>query len=669
MKIFVSLIILFFTIGCGERGSQDEFYAQKGVLDLSDTSLNNKTIYLYGEWEFYWDRLIPPNMDEIERNQYLSGFLPPGMTWSGSRFRDLKFNNTGTATYRLKLILPEEILGEIYSLKFKTTGGAAYKIFIDDIAMEEIGKVGTDMYSTSPSRKGAHIQFPVRNQNTILTVQIASFHHFEGSFWYAPELGTSKEISKFQNIHVTIDSLLIGSILLMALYHLVIYYHRRELQSLYFSLFSLTVGLYQMSIGELIIFNIFENIPYLVAHRLLILFFLTAGFYISFLKSVFPEDIPTYFVRFVWIISIGMFGFAFFTPTEIGTSMERYATIFSVLVLFIGLIYLFRIVLKKRRDSKIMFMSNLVIWLGAINDGLVVFSYYDGITTLSYAIFFSIVIQSIFLARSFSRAFSDVESLSIKLRELNMELENKIEERTLEYRTEKEKAEQANLWKGKFIELVSHNIRSPLYGIYSSLELISDDTLDDEEERNELIKVTKASILNTTSAVENLLHSSRFLDDSIQIQTSIFKPYTTIQILISMMNIPAKAKNIKIENHVSEDFFVDADQDISTEVFRNLIVNAVKFTRFDGSIRIESKQSDTEEGFKIIDFIDNGVGISPDMLPVLFQSASSTTGTGGEKGFGIGLKRSQELMHLQGGRIEVESTIDVGSRFSVYFSL
>jgi signal transduction histidine kinase len=102
-------------------------------------------------------------------------------------------------------------------------------------------------------------------------------------------------------------------------------------------------------------------------------------------------------------------------------------------------------------------------------------------------------------------------------------------------------------------------------------------------------------------------------------------------------------------------------------VFRNLILNAIKFTESGGVVDINS--SVQNDGFILVSVADNGVGIEPEVQRILFEKTSgySTRGTANEKGTGLGLILCKEFVEKNGGKIWLESKPGTGSTF--YFTL
>jgi signal transduction histidine kinase len=101
-------------------------------------------------------------------------------------------------------------------------------------------------------------------------------------------------------------------------------------------------------------------------------------------------------------------------------------------------------------------------------------------------------------------------------------------------------------------------------------------------------------------------------------------------------------------------------------VIRNLITNALKFTNDKGEVRVAAIPRDNEW---VVSVKDNGVGMAPEVLRILFDKTApyTTRGTANEKGTGLGLILCKEFVEKNGGRIWVESAEDYGSSF--YFTL
>ncbi len=128
----------------------------------------------------------------------------------------------------------------------------------------------------------------------------------------------------------------------------------------------------------------------------------------------------------------------------------------------------------------------------------------------------------------------------------------------------------------------------------------------------------------------------------------------------------ADQKSITIKNDVPESLIIFADKSMISTVLRNLISNAIKFTREGGEVVVSARQNPKDI---LVSIKDNGIGIAPGRAKQLFSFDTniSTPGTNKEKGTGLGLILSKEFVEKHGGSIWVESEEGKGSTF--YFTL
>ena len=227
--------------------------------------------------------------------------------------------------------------------------------------------------------------------------------------------------------------------------------------------------------------------------------------------------------------------------------------------------------------------------------------------------------------------------------------------------------ENANKNKDKFFSIISHDLRSPLSGIMSLLELIVEDydSLDEDEKREILAEAAKTS-KSTFVLMDNLLEWSR-----LQTGKMNFDPQniSLTLILSSIRNLyyqKLKEKGVSLNFDFEPEYFAFADIQMTETILRNLISNAIKFTPEFGSIFISFDNSGDEILIKVK---DTGVGMDADQITKLFklEMTHSTVGTAGERGTGLGLILCKELVEKQGGKIWIESEINSGSTF--FFTL
>ncbi len=237
------------------------------------------------------------------------------------------------------------------------------------------------------------------------------------------------------------------------------------------------------------------------------------------------------------------------------------------------------------------------------------------------------------------------------------------EERLLK---EKRRAEEANRLKDQFLSLVSHDLRSPLAGVIGFLRFLDEGVIDPaSDEGKELIGRALGSLQRLSSMVERLLNVGRLQSGKISLLARYLSLYTLMEKVFDDHRTVAESKRVSFVNEIPVDATVYADPELLSQVFANLVTNAVKFCSKGESVRAWFPSYSDH----VVALSDNGPGIAPSLIDGLFDSASSTTtkGSAGETGYGLGLPLCAGLIRAHGGDIEVKSTVGAGTDF--YISL
>jgi len=237
----------------------------------------------------------------------------------------------------------------------------------------------------------------------------------------------------------------------------------------------------------------------------------------------------------------------------------------------------------------------------------------------------------------------------------------------LKIKQQNEELTEINKTKDKFFSIIAHDLINPFNSLLGISELLLENFDSFEKEKiKEFIGYISLTSNQAFKLLENLLEWSR-------IQQGMLKPLIqkrnlkTIVKEIELLNDGiAKKKSIKLSNHIIDDVFINGDVEMIKSILRNLISNAIKYTKFNGLVRISVSCSSSEA---IIAVQDNGIGIPMDKMEKLFlmDKNISTKGTDGESGNGLGLLICKGLAELQAGKLWMESEVDKGSTF--YFSL
>ncbi len=239
-----------------------------------------------------------------------------------------------------------------------------------------------------------------------------------------------------------------------------------------------------------------------------------------------------------------------------------------------------------------------------------------------------------------------------------------LKQKELELAKKTHELEKMILEKDKFLSILAHDLRGSIATAVNLTELMSDEKNDFS--KDDFLRFSGSlnkSINSTNELLDNLLEWTglhRGLNNFNPIKTTFadvmsqFMPY-----LISL----AKDKKITLTNDIPDDTLFFADVHMAQTIFRNLIVNAIKFTKEQGHIRLSVQKQDN--GKTIFSVSDNGIGMNAKILESLFQinAKNNRLGTNGELSTGLGLLLCNDFVEKHHGRIWVESEVDKGSTF------
>lgn len=251
-----------------------------------------------------------------------------------------------------------------------------------------------------------------------------------------------------------------------------------------------------------------------------------------------------------------------------------------------------------------------------------------------------------------------------QLHKKNIEIEKQSEEITIKAGLLEEQTEQLmelNAVKNRLFSIVSHDLRTPIYGLRNLFKSVQQYDLPGEE-----IKLLVPDIVNdlnyATSLMENLLQWAKSQMEGSTINPQLIDVTVLIKDVQHLLRLQAENKKVYLKTKVEKPVYIFADKDMIDLVLRNLLSNAIKFTPQNGevSLEVDVKNETVEVSVK-----DTGMGISKENIGQLFGNTYFTTkGTANETGTGLGLKLCKEFLNKNGGDIFVQSEEGKGSVFS-----
>jgi len=272
--------------------------------------------------------------------------------------------------------------------------------------------------------------------------------------------------------------------------------------------------------------------------------------------------------------------------------------------------------------------------------------------------------------------FNQIQEANGQLRAQNMQLSKSREEvivqqkrikiQNLELEEKNYTLEELNRTKDLFLSIISHDLRSPFNSLLGLTEIL---ILNKEKIQNpEMIRLVDSiheSAEQAYKLVLNLLEWSKLQSNRIEYTPVLLNLKRAVTSNIELIKIQAENKGIDISfEEGSEGCYVNADENMVNTIIRNLISNAIKYTRSGGKIAIQC--SCTGEWCSV-SVKDTGIGIPVDMLKQILNTEErvSTKGTLGEIGTGLGLVLCKEFAQRNNGKIDAQSEVKKGSTFTL----
>ena len=232
--------------------------------------------------------------------------------------------------------------------------------------------------------------------------------------------------------------------------------------------------------------------------------------------------------------------------------------------------------------------------------------------------------------------------------------------------------EQANQLRDEFVANLTHELRTPVNGIWGLATDLKKSPLTQDQQED--VDIIMHCCNNMTAMIGNLLDFSKMEANKLQLEEREFSLKGLLDKILGVYRPQMSRKGLKLVVNIASDLpeKVIGDDLRLEQIFLNLLSNALKFTA-EGYIALEvliTKR--TEESIELFSrIIDTGLGISEDKLELLFQRFSQVDGSITRKhgGTGLGLSISKKLVTMMGGVIWVDSKLGKGSSFSFTVNL
>ena len=278
--------------------------------------------------------------------------------------------------------------------------------------------------------------------------------------------------------------------------------------------------------------------------------------------------------------------------------------------------------------------------------------------------------EDLHFLRALAREWSD----RFVIAQYNRTLEDRVQKRTLDLQMANERLGELDRQKSDFMNMVAHDLRTPLTSIRSYAEIMLTYTDEPPETYHEFLGIINDESVRLNSLIDNFLDLARIEAGSFQLDLAATDLGKLIHHAVAVFQGHAEPKGIALQAEIAPDLpRALCDGDRIAQVLANLLSNALKFTPEGGAVTIqaaaEEPQEPTGDQMLMVSVLDTGPGIPEDMQERVFEKFGQVD-TDDEKvkktqsaGTGLGLPLCREFVEKHQGRIWVESVVGQGSHF------
>jgi len=389
--------------------------AENGLLDLRGWDFETAgPVFLNGEWRFFWEENRCESGGQTDASPSKGDSIVVPGAWNNRTVQSTPVPGHGYATYKLKVLLPSNT----GSLAFKVLDTAtAFDLYVNHRKRISSGTPGTTRETSRPAYRPCIVTFEPSGNALEIALFVSNFHHRQGGMWEPILLGAAGHVEDIRNRAFMVDFLLFGSILIMGLYHLGLYYLRRTDPSpLFFGLFCLLVLIRMLTTGERYLVTLFPNLEWEVLVKLIYLsFYLSVPCFALFAKALFPRNIHSRVVLAVTCASAGLSLLVLITPARIYSYSMPFFQAFVLLAFLYGIAVMLGSAAQRREGALIFLAGFLFLFATALNDVLYTRQLIQTGHYFPFGLFAFILSQSFLLSARFSKAFKLVEEQGRRL--------------------------------------------------------------------------------------------------------------------------------------------------------------------------------------------------------------------------------------------------------------
>jgi PAS domain S-box-containing protein len=404
--------------------------AIRGVLDLTGWDFEQDgPVDLSGEWEFYWRQHLYSQQFALPRQPDISAYVNVPQCWNAYSVEGGALPGQGFATFRLTIRMSQPA----DSLAFDRLDiSSAYRLYVNGKKVDAVGIAGKSFETTDPGFHRGISHFVAGDNTTEVILQVSNFHHRLGGLWESIRLGPEDNIRKKRERGLGFDLFLCGSILIIGLYHLCLYFLRQnDKTTLYFSILSFLIVFRLLATGGRYFVLLWPEVPWELMIKIEYLsFYLATPVFATFCYHFFTADFSKWALQALQIAGIGFSALVLLTPVRIFSHSVQAYQVITIAGCLYGIYVLVLAQVRKRQGAILFSLGFAVLFITVLNDIL----YSQMIIRTAYVsplgLFVFLLLQAFLLSRHYAMAFNTVEAQSLEMMGANKILWQEIIERS-----------------------------------------------------------------------------------------------------------------------------------------------------------------------------------------------------------------------------------------------
>lgn len=632
-----------------DQKSQSDLQVQDGVMDLAGWDYEHDTrIKLDGQWEFYWNKLLPPDQfrQGAAKQPVPSAYMKVPSVWNGKIVDETPLPAHGSATYRM--VLKNVPIDGIFALK-KTNIRFSSAVYANGRLLFADGKPAEQAADYEPGNISQVGTFASGKGDVEIIVHVSNYDYINAGIPMSLYFGEQAAMFDFQQKSKARELSIFAILVTLALIYVICFataahYRIKDYNLLFFALICLLYAMYSGMIGERSLLMYIDGISFEVLFKLkdilsFACFIVLAIFFYQLKRNIISLKIT----QAVTVVLGGYIVFVALLPISAYMSVQMYViALYEALTIWlllrISMLY-FKSVENERLKSFLLYVAILCFALYSIDMILFSFSLKESMWLGQFYIVAFNVMMIFLIVLRFFEAYHTIDDMKNRLLQMD-----KI--------------------KDEFLSNTSHELKTPLNAIVNITDTLLKGvggSVNEQQAQN--LAIVMDSGRRLSQLVNELLDYSKMKHGDIALYTSSVDLKSVVDSVVRMHSFLLGGKAVALVNEVGDNLpALYADADRLVQIMHNLIGNAIKFTD-SGTVAIRAVVIKNKVEVTVE---DTGIGIAAHMHERIFEAFEQADGseTRNYGGTGLGLSITKKLVELQGGEIRVDSSPGQGAAFT-----